>query len=400
MQKKHKKKVIIFLSQPIDKRNATRFGYYSLKKNFDVKIYDLSSIFNSEIKRVYKKNLVKDLIDNKNFFELSNYFQIFKLFKECKESYFIDCTTYKSFFFGLLQRYAILNKSTKVHISNAIFPKKIHLSKREKLTNLLKEKGILSKSLIEFVFNYLKLRFINFLYPVAHFAFIAGLKEKNNYSKKTKIILSHSFDYDFFLKENRKKLLLKKNKFAIFIECIMFGHPELTIANIDSDKIEEKEKKYFSDLKVFFHNIYINLHIDIVIALHPRTNAHYKKKIKNFFHERYFKVVDNQTPKYIKNSSLVISHNSNAIQLAILWKKPIIFCHHGEMRTYIKKYILGLASELKKKSFDLGNDKFSNLKFFFGVTDSHYNSYIKNYIQSSKKSKRLSWDNFSDIFKD
>ena len=55
MHKKHKKKVIIFLSQPIDKRNIKRFGYYTLKKNFDVKIYDISSLLNSEIDRVYKK---------------------------------------------------------------------------------------------------------------------------------------------------------------------------------------------------------------------------------------------------------------------------------------------------------------------------------------------------------
>ena len=136
-----------------------------------------------------------------------------------------------------------------------------------------------------------------------------------------------------------------------------------------------------------------------MIALHPRTPINYKKKIKKVFNEKYVKIVDKETPKYIKNSSLVISHNSSAIQLAILWKKPIIFCHHIEMLAYIKKYISGLSSELKKKSFELGNDKFKILKKDFKVIDKHYNSYIKNYIQSSKNSQLSSWEKFSEIFK-
>jgi hypothetical protein len=356
-------------------------------------------LFNTAIKRVYKKNLVKTLIDKKNFFEFNSYIQVYNLLKESKESYFIDFTTYKTFFFGLLQHYAILNKSKKIHITNCLQPKNIHFSKREKLTYLFKKKTFFSKNTIKFLFNYLKSRFINFLYPAPDFAFIAGLKEKNSYSKKTKIIFSHCFDYDFFLKENKKKLLLSKNKFALFIEHIMFGHPELSIDN-KSNNLAEKEKKYFIDLKVFFHNIYKKRNMNIVIALHPRTPINYKKKIKKVFNEKYLKIIDKETPKYIKKSSLVITHNSAAVQFAILWKKPIIFCHHNEMRNYIKRYILGLSSELKKKSFNLGNDKFNILKKDFSVIDKHYNNYIKNYIQSSKNSKILSWNNFSSIFKD
>jgi len=66
-----------------------------------------------------------------------------------------------------------------------------------------------------------------------------------------------------------------------------------------------------------------------------------------------FQIIENETAKYIKKSSLVISHNSSAIQLAILWKKPIIFCHHNKMQDYNKRYISGLATALKKKVLTL-----------------------------------------------
>ena len=394
----HKKKIIIFLSQPVDKRNIQRFGYKSLKKNFDVEFYNISDVFNKNIKRVYKKNLLKKITDYKFFFEFNNYSQIFSLLKENKNAYFVDSTTYKSVFFCLLQQFAILNRLKKIHVSTCILPKGVHLSKKEKLIHFFKKKNFFSKNIVKFMFNYLKVRFINILYPAPNFAFISGLKESNCYSKKTKILLSHCFDYDLFLNENKKKLLLSKNKFALFIDALTFDHPELSIDNINN--IDPVEKKYYEDLKVFFKNIHKKYNIDIVIALHPRSNIYFKKKMSKIFNEIYFKIIENETAKYIKKSSLVISHNSSAIQLAILWKKPIIFCHHNKMQDYNKRYISGLATALKKKSFDIENGKFAIIKKDLIVNDKNYIGYIKNYIQSSPISKVSSWDKISILFKD
>ena len=81
-----KKKIIIFLSQPIDKRNLQRFGYYSLKKNFQVEICNISWMFNKNIKKVYgKKSQI--YINNKNFLEVNSYYQTLKLIKNLKKIY-------------------------------------------------------------------------------------------------------------------------------------------------------------------------------------------------------------------------------------------------------------------------------------------------------------------------
>jgi len=393
----HKKKIIIFLTQPIDERNIQRFGYKLLKKNFDVKFCNISDVFNKNIIKAYKKNYINNPTDNKNFFEFNSYFQIFNLLKDCKKAYFVDSTTYKTVFFSLLQQYAILNKLKKIHITSCFLPKEIFASKKEKLAYFFKKKNFLRKNIVKFIFNYLKVKFVNILSPAPNFAFIAGLKEVNSYPKRTRILLSHCFDYDLFLKENEKKLLLSKNKFALFIDSLTFDHPELSFKK--NNKKNPFEKKYYADLKIFFYNIHKEFNINITIALHPRSNIHYKKKINKIFTEKYFLIIDNDTPKYIKNSSLVISHNSSAIQLAILWKKPIIFCHHNKMNNYIKTYVSGLASALKKKSYDIENNKFTILKKDFNVIDKNYKNYTKNYIQSSPKSKISSWDKFSSMFK-
>ena len=102
-------------------------------------------------------------------------------------------------------------------------------------------------------------------------------------------------------------------------------------------------------MKRFFYDLNKKFNYKILIAIHPRSNYLYKNKLKKIFKEKNFKITEGRTAEFIKKSKLVISHNSSAIQLAILWKKPIIFCHHDKMQEYNKKYISGLSSALKKK---------------------------------------------------
>ena len=76
-----KKKIIIFLSQAIDERNLKRFGYYSLKKKFQVQFLDLSGIFNKRIKKTYVKKNEKNKNDN-SFVIIDSYFQLLSFLKK------------------------------------------------------------------------------------------------------------------------------------------------------------------------------------------------------------------------------------------------------------------------------------------------------------------------------
>ena len=395
--KVRKKKIIIFLSQPIDKRNIQRFGYYSLKKKFQVQIWNISGLFNKNINKVYgKKSQIH--IDNKNYVEVNSYFQVLKLIKNLKKIYFVDCTTYSSILFGLIQKYLVLRGSKKISVTSCFLPAEIHMSKKEKLINILFNKR--SNPLIgvmNLMINYILNKLAKFFYPMPNYSFISGLKEKLNYSTKTKIVYSHCFDYDLFLLENKKKNKSKNSNYALFIDNMIFDHPEILISK--KYYKDPAEKNYFLDLKRFFYDINKKFNYKIFLAIHPRSNNSYKKKIKNIFKENYFKIVEDNTAKFIKKSKLVISHNSSAIQFAILWKKPIIFCHHSKMQSYIKKYITGLSSALKKRSYDIQTVKFSILKKDFQVIDKNYNNYIKNYIQSSKSSKLSTWEKFYETLK-
>ena len=124
-----KKKIIIFLSQPIDKRNLQRFGYYSLKKNFQVEIWNISGLFNKNINKVYgKKSQI--YINNKNFLEVNSYYQTLKLIK-VKKIYFVDCTTYKSFVFGLIQKYLVLKEQERLMLHLVFYLKKYICQKKK-----------------------------------------------------------------------------------------------------------------------------------------------------------------------------------------------------------------------------------------------------------------------------
>ena len=158
------------------------------------------------------------------------------------------------------------------------------MSKKEKLIDILFNKSNSITGVISLIFNYISNILTKFFYPIPNYSFISGLKEKLSYSPKTKIVYSHCFDYDLFLQENKKKKNLIYSNYALFIDAVIFDHPELFFnKNYNKDPIE---KKYFSDLKRFFNDLNKKFNYKKFISIHPRSNNLYKNKLKKIFKEK------------------------------------------------------------------------------------------------------------------
>lgn len=372
-----KKQIVFFLSESINKRNLDRFGYYILKKIFDVKMIDVSALLNIEqSKKKINKNS-KSLIKTVSWKELK--------YKIQKKIFFVDFATRSSFRFILFQKYLIKNGSKKIYITPNILPTNIFFNKNKKLFFLIKNLMFL-KIFKKFLF-FIKYRILKRLNPNPNYALIAGSSQKNFFSSNTKIIESHSLDYNRFL-ESKKKKIFDRN-YNVFIDQMMFLHPDLKNNNLD--KVNKNQLIYLNDLKKFFINLRKIDNKNIIFIFHPRSNYKYKKIIKknidlNFCKFREWK----KTDIYIKHSSTVICHTSSAIQMAILCYKPIIFLTHQIFSDYFKKYIIGLSEEIKLKpiNFELNNLNISKIK---KVNKKTYDKYIYNYI-SINKSKSSSWD--------
>ena len=382
-----KKEIIFFLTEAINKRNLERLGYFRLKKNFDIKFIDLTILLNKK-KLFIKKNNFKKTINKKIFLKVKSWDSLKKEIK--KKVFFIDFTTQNSLKFILLQKYLVKKGSKKIHLTSSILPNNIFFSIKEKFYSFIKNLNLYG--LIKQILIFVRHRLLRKLSVDPHYALICGNTQRNFFSKETKIIESHSLDYDRYLKINSKKKMINKKRYNVFIDQMMFAHPDGRDNKLIFDK--KKEIIYLKELKNFF--IYINKKYKkkIIFNFHPRSTAKYKMNIKKIINLKFCKFQEwEKTDISIKNSDLVMGHTSSAFQFAILWRKPIIFLTHSTFSDYNKKYIEGMSSEIKSKplNFDSNNLSLPSIKELNRVNRKIYDKYIYNYI-AIDKSKKDTWE--------
>jgi hypothetical protein len=130
-----------------------------------------------------------------------------------------------------------------------------------------------------------------------------------------KIYFKH---YDCILKINKKK----ESKRIVYIDQFLYGHPDLSM-----NGVKKFNKIRFSKE---IQNLFLLLEEDgykIDIALHPSNNSKIYKEVygkRNFFKHKTFDL--------IIRSMGVITHDSMAINYAVLAKKPIIFITTDELQ--------------------------------------------------------------------
>ena len=269
-------------------------------------------------------------------------------------------------------------------------PNNIFFSIKEKFYSFIKNLNLYG--LIKQILIFVRHRLLRKLSVDPHYALICGNTQRNFFSKETKIIESHSLDYDRYLKINSKKKMINKKRYNVFIDQMMFAHPDGRDNKLIFDK--KKEIIYLKELKNFF--IYINKKYKkkIIFNFHPRSTAKYKMNIKKIINLKFCKFQEwEKTDISIKNSDLVMGHTSSAFQFAILWRKPIIFLTHSTFSDYTKKYIEGISSEIKSKplNFDSNNLSLPSIKELNRVNRKIYDKYIYNYI-AIDKSKKDTWE--------
>ena len=132
---------------------------------------------------------------------------------------------------------------------------------------------------------------------------------------KSKLIYSHSLDYDHFIKSKDKKIKIKN--YAVYIDQMIGEHPDNAIK---STSVNVKKEKFNEELKSLFYKLKKNFSLKVKISVHPK-----RKYFKN--QELYGCKVNNRDTTYnlIKNSKLVLVHDSAAISFAVMFNKPIIF---------------------------------------------------------------------------
>ena len=361
------KKVLILLQSPFLKKDYERFGIDILKKNFDIKILDFSSWLRPSLYHNFKDKIFYceeyNIIKNKDIFLNiildSDPLLIFDFLDRRPETAWI--------------RNKLKNKkNTFVHFNINLIPINTRFKKKiTKFLYMIKN----PKSLFLFILDFIEFKFYKNKYLFIPDIIVTGGLVANKQKNIRKKINAHSLDYDIYLKI-KDKPIDRNAKYAVFIDQALTSHPDYIIKNI---KPSVTEKSYFPQLNNLFKILKKETNLDIKFATHPMSQ---EKKLPLLLKDINFN--KDNTAELIKNSSLVLGHNSTALSFAVLFKKPIINLTSKEL----KKSWLGPDIEMSCKSIggkminmDENINKQINLDELLKIDEVKYKEFKDNYLK-------------------
>jgi hypothetical protein len=265
------------------------------------------------------------------------------------------------------------------------------LNKKEKLFIYLKNFEILK--ILFSTLQTLRRIFNNLFHVRADYTFISGKQELQKYKTNNSIILSSSLDYNKFLVSKKYNNLSKKNR-LVYIDQNLLFHREFYVTN---EGLLNKKNfiDYYDKLKIFLEHINKKNKYEIVICIHPRCKKDGINFLKKTFRSKKY-LFSRNTSLEIQKSKMVILNYSNAHQLAVLYKKPILLVHNLSKKYYdfeLKKKIINTISKnLDLPIVNLNNETYKKLNIKFKYNKKKYDKYIKNYLSSIYPKKTLSWE--------
>jgi hypothetical protein len=202
---------------------------------------------------------------------------------------------------------------------------------------------------------------------------------------KTELLWAHAHDYDTYLDDLHKKEA--KEDIAVFIEPPGPIHPwdELIEGSNALWTIEE----YYPSHCRFFDYVEQELKLKVVIAAHPKTNH---IEYPEYFGKRH--VIRNQLIPLIKKSRLVMTHDSTALVLVAVERKPVLILTNVafEKDTTCSRSLKVTAGSFGKTPIDVDRLPYSiDWQSELLADESIYSGYVQQYVKKKDSEKLNSW---------
>lgn len=136
-------------------------------------------------------------------------------------------------------------------------------------------------------------------------------KREREFSKH---ILVNGDDYDRALSIKNGKRIIDED-YIVFIDQCLPLHPDIGICKIQA----MNAGIYYNDLNMFFDKVELETGLKIVVAAHPKSLIY---KQKDYFGGR--RVVFGKTAELVRDSNLVLFHDSTSVGYAVFFEKPVI----------------------------------------------------------------------------
>ncbi len=203
----------------------------------------------------------------------------------------------------------------------------------------------------------------------------------------TKLIETHSFDFELFLRDNNPSGVVREQ--AVFIDQYIPYHRdyvELNANELDADS-------YYTTLRQLFDRLERELGLEVTVAAHPRTDCRDHQK---GFGNR--KVHYNDTMRLVYESKLVLGHNSTALSFAVMFKKPVMLLVTKplyERHFYEKYYFQAYAEALGTPLRFIDVPETSDLSDPYFIDEKLYAQYINRYIKCPNSPNQPYWETVS-----
>ena len=150
---------------------------------------------------------------------------------------------------------------------------------------------------------------------------------------------------------------------------------------------------YYPALCRFFSYLEKTLDLKIVIAAHPGVTD--PGKYRDYFEGR--EVIKGDTGRLVRQSEIVIAHASTAINLGVLFEKPIIIVTSDQLNnSTMRSHIDSFAYELDKEPVNVDKAITIGSSTVYAVNREKYRLFKENYIKTAGSEDQYLWQIVSD----
>ena len=195
----------------------------------------------------------------------------------------------------------------------------------------------------------------------------------------TRYLNGHAPDYDVYIELMKKgQMKSQVHKIAVFLDSDDFHHPDLVRMGGSAPLWEGM---YYARLRRFFDIVEAIFGVHVIIAAHPLSTSTDTSR----FGSR--EIIKGMTGDLVRASAFVIAHASTAINMAVLFWKPIIFITDMDyVDFYVGPLIESMAGALRKKPIYIDDPAIykANLNTALHVDPIAYHRYIDEYIRGAR----------------
>jgi len=313
-------KIILLIDTNFSKREYERFGFYEmLQEKIDLQIFDFRKLRKGG--EFLEEGFEKDGFDDRiKYIDILNSINLEEIAHEFMGAFIIDNRSgtydkYTTCWFKSIGAYI-------VELDQGLLPNSIWKPSIFDLIIMSKNTfinyGLISvlSQVIKYVINRLKNNILSKSNSgCCDIKVCSGAISKCSSGEFE--IRSHAFDYDIYLQQKNRNSDKKHDNYAVFLDSGIVDHP-------DSARLgripEETADTYYPAICSFFDDFEKRMGMRVIIALHPRIVV--SKKLVRMFGGR--ELIVKNTSRLVKNSKMVIAHNSTSINFAVLWRIPLL----------------------------------------------------------------------------